>query len=61
MTLHTVAMAIGYGVLFTGGALFAVMLVGVAAWQAVEWWYRRYTDVKFLREFIQWKRKRYPG
>lgn len=61
MTVHTIALAIGYGVLFTGGALLAVILIGVAAWQAVEWWYRRYVDLKQLREFIHWKRNRYPG
>ena len=59
--MYTAALVIGYGVLFIGGTLFASLIIGLAAWQAVEWWYRRYVNLKHLREFIQWKRNRYPG
>lgn len=56
-----VALWVGYIVLYTGGGLLALTLVGLAGWQVVEWWWRKYNDFKFLREFVQWKKGRYPG
>jgi hypothetical protein len=59
--MDTYALWLGYAVLYAGGTLLVVMVIGVAAWQALEWWYRRFCDLKHLREFIQWKRGRFPG
>lgn len=59
--LDTVAHWIGYTVLCAGGGLLAAISVGLAGWAVVEWWYRRFVDLKLLREFLQWKRGRYPG
>lgn len=56
--IDQVALWIGCAFLYCGGALLVTMVIGVAAWQTIEWWYRRFCDVKLLREFIRWKRGR---
>lgn len=61
VVMDVYAFWIGYAILSVGGALLTLGLIGVAMWQALEWWYRRYCDVKHLQEFILWRRQRYPG
>lgn len=61
MTLESLAYWIGYIVIFTGGALGVLMIVGLAAWAVVEWYWRRYGDWKTLRAFFIWRRdQRHP-
>lgn len=59
--MDTLANWIGYAIIYSGGVLLTLTLIGIVAWACLEWWWRRYTGVKFLREFIQWKRNSYPG
>jgi hypothetical protein len=61
MTLDAIAQWVGYVVIATGGVMLTAMLIGLAGWQVVEWWWRRSGDLKMLREFVLWKRGRYPG
>lgn len=61
MTLNEIAQVIGYVVIFTGAGLLCALILGIAGRIILEWYWRRQADVRFLREFIEWKRGRYPG
>ena len=56
--IDQVALWIGYGFIFIGAPVFALLVFAILAWATIEVLWRRWGDMKLLNEFFRWKRDR---